>query len=194
MQISFNFLIMIRQMRSRYTELGKFFFLFFFNSVKQGFNNKCNLRTRSARIRQGLLITSFSNGQILYFAHNKERLSSADRHLVCVLKQMYLPFTILWFHSEGFCLSDVRRENTVSKRKHYVWFYFHQITPLTPTQSMGHHWGVNWSILFVTKRDELPLGLKIITIHKNYWPPKFMIIFVPKKDFLSGLYIRSSPL
>ena len=55
MQISFNFLIMIRQMRSRYTEPGNFFFLFFFNSVKQGFNNKCNLRTRSARIRQGLL-------------------------------------------------------------------------------------------------------------------------------------------
>ena len=36
---------------------------------------------------------------------------------------MYLPFAILRFHSEGFCLSDVWRENTVSKPKHYVWFF-----------------------------------------------------------------------
>ena len=132
-----------------------------------GFNNKCNLCTRSARIRQGLL-SRMVRFYISPIIKNGFPLQ-IDTWFVYFYKTDVL--TVCYFaisHSEGFCLSDVRRENTVPKRKHYVWFYFHQITRLTPTQSMGHRWWVNWTIFFVTiKREKLLLGLKIITIHKK---------------------------
>ena len=130
------------------------------------------------------------------FAHNKERFSNADRHLVCILLQNRCTYRLRFCDFTQRLLLEWR-----SKGKHRVktkalrLILFSSNYPLDAHAVHGSSPEESTEVFFLWLRGKnYHWALRLSQSTKNYLPRKSMIIFVPKKDFLSGLYIRFSPL